>query len=367
MSTVNTPEFEAVVSKWINVKNMEINGGMPKPDPNVPEEPDFVDEENVIPDTKANSKFSEAFGFVPPSGIDLPVTVYNKEDWPEHMREFIPEPDDTYVFNQEALEGAILAIEHNEKCNISGPPGSGKTTLIKEIAARTNRPYMRINGKDGVEISSFMGQYVINEGELVWKWGLLPRAVMEGYLLAFDEWTKVPPGIMMSIQWLLEDEGKLLVDDAPGEFHEKLITPHDRFRIILCDNVKGLGDGIDKFASTNVQDTATLNRFGINLTMDYMSPEQEVQMLKNRYPSLTDKVSTRMVAVANQIRSSYKDGNVSLTLSPRNLIKWAKWHLMYRDTGRGFLLSYYNALADESEKSHVEQLYDRVFGKKLIQ
>lgn len=333
--------------------------------PKGPEEPDFAEEEEVE-DSGDKAKFSEVFKFNSPSGIDHPVTVYKKEDWDEHMQTFIPEPDDTYVFNREALEQVLLAIEHNEKVNISGPPGSGKTTLIKEIAARTNRPYMRVNGKDGVEISSFLGQpWTAGDGKLEWRDGLLPMAVKEGYLLAFDEWTKVPAGINMALQWLLEDDGKLLIDDMPGEFHEKLVTPHDRFRLVLCDNVKGLGDGIDKFASTNVQDTATLNRFGVNVTMDYMSEDKEVELLRNKYPKLTEKLAKQMVQVANTVRSSYNEGNVSLTLSPRNLVKWAKWALYFRDSAKAFRMSYYEALADGSEKGHVEHLYKYVFGKSL--
>lgn len=331
-----------------------------------PPEPDLIEEAEDGVDTSGNAKFSEVFGMLGVTGIDHSIQVFDKEHWPEEMRQFIPEPDSTYVFDPEALEGVVMAIQHNEKCNITGPAGCGKTTLIKEVAARTNRPYMRINGKDGVEVSSMLGNYVVESGDVVWKDGLLPIAVKNGYLLAFDEWTKVPAGIMMALQWLLEDEGKLLIDDMQGEFHEKLIEPHSNFRMVLCDNVKGLGDGLDKFAATNVQDTATLNRFGINLTMDYMVKDSEVQMLRNKYGKISDNFAGKMVDMANQIRSSYKAGNVSLTLSPRNLMKWAKSYILYRDRELAFRWAYYNSLADDTEKSHVEQLYDRVFNTSLV-
>lgn len=362
----NTSAFNAVTKKHFDdIKNKLSGNKQVEPEVTGPEEPDFVDDDITIPDSDANSTFQATYGVEAPSGIDLPTTKFKKTDWPKDMREHIPAPDDNYVFNTEALEGANLAVQYNKACSISGPPGSGKTTLIREICARTNRPYMRINGKDGVELSSLMGQWTVEDGKTVWQWGLLPKAVMEGYTVALDEWTKLPPGIMMGLQWLLEDEGKLLVEDAPGEFHDKLITPHPQFRIVLCDNVKGLGDGIDKFAATNVQDTATLNRFSINLTMDYMKVEQEVEMLKKVHPKLTNKVAGQMVDTANLIRTSYKEGNTSLSCSPRNLLAWAEWFLLFRDPNVGFKYAYWNALAEDSEKSHVAQLYFKCFKKDL--
>lgn len=334
-----------------------------------PEEPEFLEleDEEDIEDITGKSMFGNVFGVSSGTGLEHWVTVFDKDHWPEELHQFIYEPDENYVFNPEALEAAVLGIEYNENVNISGPPGCGKTTMVKEIAARTGRPYMRLNGKDGVELSSFIGQMVINENkQTVWEDGLLPIAVKNGFLLAFDEWTKVPAGINMALQALLEEGGKLVLEDKPGEYHEKLVEPHPDFRIVLCDNVKGLGDGIDKYAATNVQDTSTINRIGVSITMDYMSEDDEKLMISNRYgKKLSGSTITRMVQLANKVRASYGNGDVSLTLSPRNLLYWAKWASHIRDIRQSFRWSYFEALSDDQEKEHISQAFYTIFNKQL--
>ncbi len=332
-------------------------------DENLPDEPWFDSPLTPGEVPEGYAKFSDVFGIKSDSGIEHHIRVYSDEDWPEDIRSFIPEPSSDYVFDALALEQAVLGVNYGENVSISGPPGCGKTSLIKEIAARIRQPYMRLNGKDGLEISSFVGQMVINEQrQTVWQDGLLPIAVKNGFLLAFDEWTKVPAGINMVLQSLLEDGGHLLLEDMPGKYHEKIIHRHDNFRMALCDNVKGLGDGIDKFAATNVQDTSTINRFGVNISMEYLSDLDESMLLRRKYPKLSGKLASHMVAVATKIRVGYAQGNLSLTMSPRNLLKWAKWALILRNKERAFSMAYYQSLSDDSEKLAVDQIYTAVFG-----
>lgn len=324
--------------------------------PQTPEEP---------VELKSNQKhFSEVFGFVPPSGIDHAVTVHEVGDWDEEVRKDIPKKDKTYTFDKEALEYLVVAIEHGDKVNIVGPPGCGKTTLVKEVAAYLNRPYMRLNGKDGIEPSSMLGMPIIVKGAMEWRDGLVPIACKQGYLLAFDEWTKTPPGVMMSLQWLLEEDGKLVIDDKPGSKADKEVVPHKEFRMVCCDNAKGLGDGIDKFAATQVQDSSTLDRFPVSITMDYLPFVDEEALLKKKFSKVQKNTLSKYVKVATLVRKGYNQGELSLTMSPRSLVSWVKYASIFKDPHKGFSMSYLQKLSEDSEKKSAEHHFQAVFGSK---
>jgi cobaltochelatase CobS len=303
--------------------------------------------------------FSDVYGYTPDSGIDHNTKLYEDTDWPEDVRLFIPEPTN-HIFPKEETEEVVVGIDNQEPVNITGPAGTGKSTLIKEIAARRRQPFVRISGKDGLELSSLIGEMIVQDGATVWKDGILTQGVKTGALVCVDEVTKMHAGVNMVFQWLLEPNGKLMLEDMPGDTKDKMITPHPDFRIVFTDNVKGLGDNMDKYAATNVQDISMISRFGVNVSLGYQTSAVEENILMQEF-KMTPVLAKDMVQLASKIREGYNNGQVQLSMSIRTLLKWAKWCSIYKDPQRGFNIAFRNALADDCELSFVDNLYRAVF------
>ena len=330
-----------------------------------PEEPiDYFDTGEVNVDKVYTKLFSEVYGYLPPSGIDHLTTQYPEDFWPEDVRYAIPEVSD-YILPEEATEIFVVGIDNNEPGSMTGPPGTGKSDLARQIAARRQQPFVRISGKDGLELSSLIGEMSVvkdDTGATIteWKDGVLPQAVKMGALLCVDEITKISPQVNMAFQWLLEEGGKLFLEDKPGTVEDKLVIPHPEFRIVTTDNVKGLGDGLEQFSATNVQDISMINRIGWHITTDYLPQDTEIAILTGKY-KLNPELAKDMTSVAKMIRTGHDEGKCALSMSVRTLMFWAKWSVVYKDPKRGLDIAFKGALSDDADKSFVENTYRVVF------
>ena len=312
-------------------------------------------------DTEDNS-FEEVFGFKPT--VNTKATVYKEDYWPSNIVDFIPSVDPDYILPQEATSVLVYAIENGQFVNMVGPTGSGKSTLVEQVCAHLKRPFIRFNGRGDMETSSLLGQLVVEGGATIWKDGVFTEAVKVGATVLFDEYTATPPEINLSLQWLREHGGKLLLNDKPGDTKDRLTTPHPEFRLVCADNTRGLGDNGDQFAGTNIQNSASLNRFDITIEHNYMEPKKEAGIITKKYPELS-KGADYMVKLATLVRNGYGKGEISVTLSPRNLLSWAKKAKDWGDMEQSFVFTYYNMLPSDSERSAVQGFYKTVFDKAL--
>lgn len=306
-----------------------------------------------------DNSFRKVFKFEP--SIPTVATVLDDTQFKEDAKARIPEVDTDYVLDKEATSVLVYALEQNQFVNIVGPTGSGKSTIVEQICARLNRPFTRINGRGDMESSSLLGQLVVENGATVWKDGALTEAVKNGYTVLFDEYTVVPPEINMSLQWLREHNGKLLLADKPGNINDKMVIPHKDFRLICADNTRGLGDNNDKFAGANLQNTAALNRFDITVVHDYLSQAQERKIINNKFSDVPEATVSMMVKLAALVRKGYDKGDLSITMSPRNLLSWAKKASDWGNLHKAFAYTYMNLLPSEVEKEAVQGMYKTVF------
>lgn len=308
--------------------------------------------------------YSELFGVVPPSGFDFNVPCYSDEDWSESDRAFIPDISkfEGYVINHDILEQELRALRNDLTVLVVGPTGSGKTSLQEYLCAVIRQPYLRINGRQDMESDTLLGKPWVDAGSMTFRLGELPKAMTSGWFVAFDEPWKVPAGIQMSLQRMLERGGILQIDDMPGDLADKQIVPKNTFKMVLCDNVVGTGDGAIRYGATQIQDGSTLNRLDIVLRMDYLSQAQEEKMLASMHEHLTKKQVSSMIKLARLLRVGFEQDELSAAVSPRNLYAWG---LMYKELGdmkRAFEATIATRFAEETEHEAVMEHYRVVFG-----
>ncbi len=256
-------------------------------------------------------------GKLPSSGINHVIERYADDHWAEEYRVDIPEVDPFFQWEPDVLEAVWLSYSMNERCLCVGPPGSGKTTVTRQLAAWLRQPYARFNGKDSIDASAFLGSIWATKEGMEWRDGLMPIAVREGYLTVIDEIFKLPPGIQMAMQSLYEKGGFLMLDEKPGTVAEKYVRPKAEFRLYGTDNTKGTGDSLGSYAAGQIQDISSLDRFPMTIEVEYLKQKDEEDMIAKKFPAVSPSLIKKIVSFANLVRQGFRNGDISLTMSPR--------------------------------------------------
>jgi cobaltochelatase CobS len=304
--------------------------------------------------------FSDVIGKAIPATDDFAVSCFFDYPWDERIAFLVPEIDLSYEIDEYLARTVLSAWEMGDKTLMYGPSGAGKSSLIEQLCARTCRPFLRINCSGDMDSSMIFGQLTAKDGSTQWEDGSVTEAVKHGAVFAWDEWDVTPPEISMGLQWLLEENGKLFIKEKPGSIRDKQVIPHMHFRIVAIGNTQGQGDESGSHAGTNVQNTATVDRFGTAIYVDYLNAATEEKLLKDKW-KLSGTQARRMVQLANLIRSGYKTGQLNLTMSPRTLFSMCKKLAFGNSLAHAYKASYLNKLNDTQRKVAVE-LFGKVYG-----
>ena len=280
--------------------------------------------------------------------------------------ELVPEIDNSYIFDEITTLSIIAGFNHNKRVLVQGLHGTGKSTHIEQIAARLNWPCLRINLDGHISRFDLLGKDAITIKDqkqvTTFKQGMLPWSIENPVALVFDEYDAGRPDVMFVIQRLLESDGKLTLLDQ-----NKVITPNPLFRIFGTCNTLGTGDISGLYHGTQNLNQGQLDRWNIFTTLNFMSPETEVNIIKNKLGKTTKKIKdeiNNMVKLANLVRKSFSTNDISTIISPRTSIIWAQNIEIFENTELAFKLTFYNK-CNESDKKIISELYQRCFGKEL--
>lgn len=273
-------------------------------------------------------------------------------------QEAVPEIDDGYVFRVDELKDAVMALQLNIPLLLWGMHGSGKTTLIEQILARTGRPWVRIQHTDTTEEAHIIGQMVVRNGATEFDYGPLAEAMMRGWTYVADEYDFAQPAVIAVYQAVLEGK-PLYIKEAPPS--QRLIKPHPNFRFVATGNTNGSGDDTGLYAGTKIGNAAAYSRFGVTIQVHYPDPKVEVEILRQRL-GLTQDIAEKLVEFAGSIREMYRQGELSMPISPRELLRASMLGMvkggMFR---KGIELAYSNRL-DATQSESVSQTAQRIFG-----
>lgn len=153
---------------------------------------------------------------------------------------FIESPDEfPPIFARELATGKTdveevtkLLAKNNSAVDLIGHAGVGKDTILRWIAAKSNRPSVVINMDESMISQDLMGMHQVDEnGEINFKLGVLPHSAKYGYMLVISEVNAAPPEILTALHQALERNGKVHVKEE-----DEIIEPSEKFRICFTRN-----------------------------------------------------------------------------------------------------------------------------------
>ena len=292
---------------------------------------------------------------------DLNVPAFSERD------EHVPEIDHAYCFNPDVTLAILAGFSNDRRVLVQGYHGTGKSTHIEQIAARLNWPCIRVNLDGHISRLDLVGRDVITmkEGTQVTQFqqGIIPWALQRPVALIFDEFDAGRPDVMFVIQRILERDGKFTLLDQ-----NQVITPHMGFRLFATANTVGLGNLNGLYYGTQVLNQGQIDRWNIVATLNYLSAQDEAQIILARVPQMDThrhkQIVNAMVKVADLTRKGFQAGDISIVMSPRTVISWAENYTIFSDIGLAFRLSFVNK-CDEAERSIIAEYYQRAFDEEL--
>ena len=287
------------------------------------------------------------------------------EGRPQSDNPFIPDVDSDYVFRKEILSDVLswYMMGANDGLYLTGPTGSGKSSIILQTAARLNIPVLVVTGHSRLETPELVGHHVIVNNSMEYVYGPLALAMKEGYWFLLDEIDLLDPATAAGLNGIVEGR-PLTIPEKGGE----VIKPAPGFRFIATANTAGSGDRSGLYQGTLRQNGAFLDRFWM-VEVDYPDEVQEKQILAKAMPSLADTVREALVSYANEIRKLFIKGEIEVTFSTRTLVRWAKLVYLFRPASAEGKNPIIHALdralgyrAEPESREALHELAQRVFG-----
>lgn len=253
-------------------------------------------------------------------GVDMPRARANA---------LVPRVNEAYLFTARG-DDIVQDIVENRRVMLIGHTGSGKTSFIEQVAARTNHGVLRANMNGQTTPGDFVGFWTVKGGETIWVDGVLPVAMREGYWLVIDELDFAEPSILAVLTAVLEPNGRLLLKERGNE----IVEPHASFRLFATANAAGAMSAYRHlYQGANLLNEAFLDRWRVYL-FDYLPIEEETEVLLRTLPQLTRPLAQTLAAIAADCRAAFAREDLASAFSTRRLIDWAELMLRTGDVER---------------------------------
>jgi cobaltochelatase CobS len=242
----------------------------------------------------------------------------------------VPRLNPAYLF-PERFGDILQDIVENRRVLLIGHTGVGKTSLIEQVAARSQHGVLRANMNGQTTIGDFVGFWTVKGGETLWVDGVLPTAMREGLWLVVDEIDFAEPSILAVLTAVLEPHGRLLLKEKGNE----LVTPHPSFRLFATANAVGaMSVYRHLYQGANLMNEAFLDRWRVYL-MEYLSPEEEAEVLVRTLGArVTPSMAQTLAAIAADCRAAFAREDLASAFSTRRLLDWAELMLRSGDPER---------------------------------
>lgn len=220
--------------------------------------------------------------------------------------------------NKRLVEQVGISINKKLPVLLIGETGTGKTSLVRFLAHKTNNAFRRVNHNGATTVDDIVGKILVNKQGTYWIDGVLTEALRKGYWYLADEINASSADINFIYHCLLDDDGYIVLSENNGE----IVKPHPNFRFFATMNPAS------DYTGTKELNKALMSRF-IVVKTDFPSPSTEETILTRRC-GIDKDVAEKMVKFAGQVRGMAAKGDkISFTLSTRELLMWADMYKIY--------------------------------------
>ena len=298
--------------------------------------------------------------------VEIPETGLQLTRWSGPDFGLVPALDTNYIFQKSYVEDLLYAINFSQNCMLVGDAGVGKSSLVEQLGALANRPVRRVNLHGESDTTLFVGRdkpmEVNGVRSMVYVPGLLATAMQEGHWLLLDEIDAALQPVLFVFQQILEDDGKLVLEDGNGT----VVRKHPDFRVFATANTVGIAsrNRLMYTGTLGRMNEATLDRFGCVVHMKPLPPKLEKSVICRKVPELDPDFVEGIVRIANDVRNQLDNETLSCTFSTRRCLQWAKAMTQFHPV-RASELTILNKLNEEDYKV-MQGVIQRYYGSDSV-
>ncbi|KAG6866182.1 hypothetical protein C0991_007732 [Blastosporella zonata] len=277
-----------------------------------------------------------------------------------------PLPEDTaddYIITPSVeaklVDLARIILTRRSPILIEGPTSAGKTSSIEYLAKRTGHQFIRINNHEHTDIQEYIGSYVSDPqtGKLVFKDGLLVRALRNGDWIVLDELNLAPTDVLEALNRLLDDNRELVIPET-----QEVVKPHPHFMLFATQNPPGL------YAGRKVLSRAFRNRF---LEVHFEDvPQAELETILCQRCQIAPSYGKRIVSVFHELQKRRQSSRVFESkqgfATLRDLFRWAGRDAVgYQELAENGYMLLAERARREDDKAAVKEVIESIMNVKI--
>lgn len=242
---------------------------------------------------------------------------------------------------------------------MTGPAGSGKTLAGKYLGQVLKRPefYFNLGATQDPRATLIGNTHFAKDSGTYFSESLFVKAIQtENAIILLDELSRAHPEAWNILMTVL-DQGQryLRLDEADGAPTIKVASG---VTFIATANIG------NEYTATRVIDRAMLDRFSV-IEMDQLNTDQEAQLLKLKFPNVSDTMIRAIAEIADSTRIEVKQAmpKLSTTISTRASVELTSLiadGFTLAEASEVCIYPFFNAEGGaESERTFVKQIVQK--------